>query len=56
MCLFKLVWLEIDVTGLDGCYSLYQGHLFYQKDTRESWAYCLGRLFDACVCELGPTW
>ena len=30
---FGLVWLEIDGTDLDGFHSIYQGHLFSQKDT-----------------------
>ena len=39
--LFRLVWLKIDGTGLDGVYSIYQGHLFFQEATYAS---------VACVC------
>ena len=35
--LFRLVWLKIDGTGLDGVYSIFQGHLFFQKAT---YGYC----------------
>ena len=31
--LFRLVWLKIDGTGLDGFCSIYQGYLFFQKAT-----------------------
>ena len=31
--LFRLAWLVIEGTGLDGVHSIYQGHLFFQKDT-----------------------
>ena len=31
--LFRLVWLKIAGTGLDGFYSVYQGHLFFSKRT-----------------------
>ena len=31
--LFRLAWLKVEGTGLDGFYSIYQGHLFFQKDT-----------------------
>ena len=31
--LFRLVWLKIDGAGLDGVYSIYKGHLFFQKAT-----------------------
>ena len=30
---FRLAWLNIEGTGLDEFYSIYQGHLFCQKDT-----------------------
>ena len=30
---FRLVWLDIDGTGLQGFCSIYQGHLFFQKAT-----------------------
>ena len=33
--LFRLVWSKIEGTGLDGFYSIYQGHLFSKKDTYE---------------------
>ena len=29
--LFRLVWLKIDGTGLDGFYSIYEGHVLLQK-------------------------
>ena len=29
--LLRFVWLNIDGTGLDGLYSIYQGHLVFQK-------------------------
>ena len=31
--LHRLVWSKIDGTGLDGVYSIYQGHLFFQQAT-----------------------
>ena len=31
--LFRLVWPKIEGTDLDGFDSIYQGHLFFQKDT-----------------------
>ena len=43
--LFRLVCLEIDGTGLDWCYSIYQDHLFYQKDTFLNSEYGQIRLF-----------
>ena len=31
--LFMLVWSTIEGAGLDGLYSIYQGHLFFQNNT-----------------------
>ena len=31
---FRLVWINIDGTGLAGVYSMYQGHLFFSKTPR----------------------
>ena len=33
--LFRVVWSKIEDTGLDAFYSIYRGHLFFQKDTFE---------------------
>ena len=46
--MFRLVWLRIEGTGLAGFDSIYQGHLFFQKDTYVpevlSFSVCQGRI------------
>ena len=43
-------WLKIEGTGLDGPYSIYQGHLFFQKDTyaQVGTVGCVSALFVGC--------
>ena len=49
--LFRLVWLNIDGTGLDGFCSIYQGHLFSKRPPMLSHS-VRGRV---CVCQsTGP--
>ena len=48
--LFRLVWLKIDDTGLDGVYSIYQGHLFFKRPPMYSAARSLRMLTQPRHC------
>ena len=41
--LFRLVWLNMDTTGLDGYFSVGQGHLVVQKATYDG--VCISTMF-----------